>query len=187
MLIAGGGVAAFGAIVVGGAVVGVGIGGFGWMMAKAVGTIINGSPETVVAKIQTQSAGLVHVRRRHLAESAIVPGTEGPFGIDLRFKNGRAHFEGREAERIASIVVPQVNRYGGGKNEVADAVTLIEESRSTEGFLESVARARTDASAVLLAGQSALAAAESVQCGRRKTRSVRAGDVRAVGARDGIA
>jgi len=140
MLIAGGGVAAFGAIVVGGAVVGVGIGGFGWMMAKAVGTIINGSPETVVAKIQTESAGLVHVRRRHLAESAIVPGTEGPFGIDLRFKNGRAHFEGREAERIASIVVPQVNRYGGGKNEVADAVTLIEESRGTEGFLESVAQ-----------------------------------------------
>jgi len=140
MLIAGGGVAAFGAIVVGGAVVGVGVGGFGWMMAKAVRTIVEGSPEKVVAKIQTESAGLVHVRRRHLAETAIVPGLGGPFAIDLRFKNGRAHFEGREAERIASIVVPQVNRYGGAKDAIADAVNLIEESRGTERFLERVAR-----------------------------------------------
>ena len=140
LLIAGGGVAAFGAVVVGGAVVGVGVGGFGWMMAKAVRTIVDGRQETVVATIQTETAGLVKVRRRHLAETAIVPGHEGPFAIDLRFKNGRAHFEGREAERIASIVVPQVNRYGGAKDAIADAVNLIEESRGTEGFLERVAQ-----------------------------------------------
>jgi len=140
MLIAGGGVTAFGAIVVGGAVVGVGIGGFGWMMAKAVQTIVNGSPEKVVATIQTETAGLVKVRRRHLAETAIVPGVDGPFAIDLRFKNGKAHFEGREAERIASIVVPQVNRYGGAPDAISDAVGLIEASRGTEGFLEQVAQ-----------------------------------------------
>jgi hypothetical protein len=140
MLIAGSGVAAFGAIVVGGAVVGVGVGGFGWMMAKAVRTIVDGSPEKVVATIQTESAGLVKVRRRHLGETVITPGIDGPFGIDLRFKNGKAHFEGREAERIASIVVPQVNRYGGGKDAIANAVGLIEASRGAEGFLERVAQ-----------------------------------------------
>lgn len=140
MLIAGSGVAAFGAIVVGGAVVGVGVGGFGWMMAKAVRTIVEGRSEAIVATIQTESAGLVKVRRRHLAETSIVPGIDGPFGIDLRFKNGKAHFEGREAERIASIVVPQVNRYGGAKDSIADAVRLIESSRGTEGFLERVAQ-----------------------------------------------
>jgi hypothetical protein len=140
ILIAGGGVAAFGALVVGGAVAGVGIGGFGWMMARAVRSIVDGSPETVVAKIQTESQGLVKVRRRHLAETAIVPGVEGLFAIDLRFKNGQARFEGREAERIAAIVVPQVNRFGGAKDTIAQAVNLIESSRGTEGFLEQVAQ-----------------------------------------------
>jgi hypothetical protein len=140
MLIAGGGVAAFGALVVGGAVAGVGIGSFGWIMARAVRSIVDGSQETIVARIQTEHAGLVKVRRRHLAETAIVPGTEGLFAIDLRFKNGKARFEGREAERIAAIVVPQVNRYGGAKDTIAHAVSLIETSRGTEGFLEHVAR-----------------------------------------------
>jgi hypothetical protein len=138
MIIAGGGVTAFGALVIGGATVGVGVGGFGWMMAKALQTIVNGSPETVVASIQTETAGLVHVRRRHLAETAIVRGVDGPFAIDLRFKNGKAHFEGREAERIASIVVPKINRYGGAPDAVSDAVRLIEASQGTEGFLERV-------------------------------------------------
>jgi hypothetical protein len=139
MLIAGGGVTAFGAIVVGGAVAGVGVGGFGWLAMKAMQNIIHGSPERVVATIQTEQAGLVKVRRRHLAETAIVPGVQGPFAIDLRFKNGKARFEGREAERIASIVVPQVNRYGGAPAAISDAVSLIEASRGTEGFLEQVA------------------------------------------------
>src|SRR5436190_7270700 len=102
MLIAGGGVTAFGAIVVGGAVAGVGVGGFGWMAMKAMQTIIHGSPERIVATIQTEKAGIVKVRRRHLAETAIVPGNDGPIAIELRFKNGKARFEGREAERIAS-------------------------------------------------------------------------------------
>ena len=140
MLIAGGGVAAFGALVVGGAVAGVGVSSFGWIMAKAVRSIVDGSPETIVARIQTESAGLVKVRRRHLAETAIVPGNEGLFAIDLRFKNGKARFEGREAERIAAIVVPQVNRFGGAKATIAEAVNLIEISRGTERFLENVAR-----------------------------------------------
>jgi len=140
MLIAGGGVTAFGALLVGGAVAGVGVGGFGWMAMKAMQTIIHGRPESIVATIQTEQAGIVKVRRRHLAETAIVPGIDGPFAIDLRFKNGKARFEGREAERIASIVVPQVNRYGGAPSAISDAVNLIEFSRGTEGFLEHVAQ-----------------------------------------------
>src|SRR5829696_1333605 len=97
MLIAGGGVAAVTALVVGGAVAGVGIGGFGWMTMQIMRTIVDGSPEQVVAKIQTEKLGKVQVRRRHLAETRIIPGTDGPFAIDLRFKNGKGRFEGREA------------------------------------------------------------------------------------------
>src|SRR6185295_16906904 len=71
MLIAGGGIAALSAVVVGGVSAGVGIGGFGWMLAKAGQSIINGNPEGVVAKIRADSGAMMHVRRRHLGETIL--------------------------------------------------------------------------------------------------------------------
>ena len=147
LLIAGGGVAAMGALVIGGAVAGVGIGGFGWLIARSASRIVRGNPETVVAKIRTESAGLVHVRRRHLAETSIGRAEDGSLAIDLRFKrnerfkNGLARFEGREAQRIASIVVPSVNRFGGNKRAVADAVKEIEAGGGPEAYLDRLAKA----------------------------------------------
>jgi hypothetical protein len=58
----------------------------------------------------------------------------------LRFKNGSEVFQGREAERIASIVLPKVNRFGGGKKAVSEAVTEIERSGSTESYLTRLTR-----------------------------------------------
>src|SRR4051812_37269389 len=69
ILLAGGGVVALGALVVGGATAGVGIGSFGWLIARAGNSLINGSPEQVVAKIPTSDARMLHVRRRHLNET----------------------------------------------------------------------------------------------------------------------
>src|SRR5512144_837193 len=66
MLIAGAGIGALGALVIGGVTAGVGIGGFGWMLARAGGSIIRGSPETVVARIRTPTGETLRVRRRHL-------------------------------------------------------------------------------------------------------------------------
>ena len=59
--------------------------------------------------------------------------------MDLRFKNGQARFTGPEAERIASIVVPKLNRFGGKKSEVAEAVEEIESQGSSERFLDHLA------------------------------------------------
>ena len=128
-----------GALVIGGAVAGVGIGGFSWLIARSGSRIVRGNPETVVARIRTESAGLVHVRRRHLAESTIGRADDGSLAIDLRFKNGQARFEGREAQRIASIVVPSVNRFGGNTRAVADAVKEIETVGGPEGYLDRLA------------------------------------------------
>src|SRR3954466_2616831 len=102
MLIAGAGLGALGAVVIGGISVGVGIGGFGWMLARAGGSIIRGSPETVVARIRTAGGETLRVRRRHLLETSIVPGTNAPFALDLRYVGGGARFEGADAMRIAS-------------------------------------------------------------------------------------
>jgi hypothetical protein len=139
LLIAGSGVAALGAVAAGGAFVGVSVGAFGWMLARSGAMIVRGNPEKIVASIRTETAGLVHVRRRHLAETRISPAADGSLGLDLRFKNGRAHFEGKEAQRIASIIAPQVNRFGGSRSAVAAAVKEIEERGSAEQYLQQLA------------------------------------------------
>lgn len=135
LLVAGSGVAALGAVVAGGAVAGIGMGAFGWMLAQLGQRIVRGSPEEVVAKIRTDSDSLVHVRRRHLGESSIARADDGSMALYLRFKNGNATFAGRDAERIAAIVLPKVNRFGGGRKAVSDAVTEIEQSGSAEAYL----------------------------------------------------
>jgi len=139
-LIAGGGIAALGAAIIGGALAGVSFGGFAWIIGRSGTSLIHGNPETVVARIKTESAGLVHVRRRHLAETTISSASDGSLALDLRFKNGRARFEGPEAERIAAIVVPNVNRFGGNPKAVAAAVKEIDEVGSAEGYMAMLAR-----------------------------------------------
>src|SRR5438477_9175785 len=89
MLIAGAGVTALGGLAVGGAVAGVGIGGFGWLLARAGRRVIEGSPEAVVARVTTQDGATLRVRRRHLAETTLVRGTEGPLALDLRYAGGQ--------------------------------------------------------------------------------------------------
>ena len=140
LLIAGGGIAALSAVVVGGVSAGVGIGGFGWMLARSAQSIINGSPETVVAKVRADSGRVMQVRRRHLGETVLGRAEDGSMSIDLRFKNGHAAFVGREAERIAAIVIPKVNRFGGDKKAVAEAVGEIESTGGAEGYLERLTR-----------------------------------------------
>ncbi len=135
MLLAGGGVAAVIAATAGGAAAGVGMGGFAWMIAQASKSIIHGSPDSVVAKIRSEQHGIMHVRRRHLAETTIGYADDGAFALRLRFKNGSAAFTGREAERIAAIVVPKINRFGGTKSTVADAVEEIESLGGSNRYL----------------------------------------------------
>ncbi|MEP7346322.1 MAG: hypothetical protein ABI877_13715 [Gemmatimonadaceae bacterium] len=140
LLAAGGGVAVVAALVTGGAIAGVGIGGFGYLFVQAGRYLILGSPETIVARIRIDQQLVVHVRRRHLAESSIAAAEDGTLGLQLRFKNGSAHFSGPEAERIASIILPKVNRYGGRKTDVADAVRQIEDRGDSARYLRDVGR-----------------------------------------------
>lgn len=138
MLIAGAALGALGAVVVGGSVAGVGVGGFGWMIGNFGRRAVRGSPEKIVAMIKTEQ-GTVSVRRRHLSETTIERGQNGPIAVNLRFKGGSARFEGDEAQRIASIVVPHTNRYGGAKGSINQAVGMIESMGGPEGFLNRLA------------------------------------------------
>ena len=140
MVIAGAGVAAVGALAVGGAVIGASIASFGYVFSQVGRVMIYGSNETVVAKVRTDSGQILPVRRRHLAESTISRGTDGTLAIDLRYKNGQSHFEGPEAMRVASLVVPLINRFGGSRATVAAAVGEIEQVGGPERYVEQLTR-----------------------------------------------
>jgi type IV secretory pathway TrbD component len=135
MLLAGGGSAVLGALITGGMLMGVGVASFGWIIAQSGSMLWRGNPETVVATLRTADGRILHVRRRHLGETVLTR-DGGDLAIDLRFKNGQARFVGDEAHRIASIVVPKVNRNGGNRRTVAEAVQQIEEVGSADAYLD---------------------------------------------------
>lgn len=141
LLMAGAGLGALGAIIAGGAVVGVGIGGFGWLISRAGIGIVRGNPESVVARIKAPNGETLRVRRRHLLETSIEPGTDGPLAVNLRYAGGSSRFEGEQAMHVASRIVPAANRFGGSKATVAQAVDAIEHAGSPEGFLDKLAQA----------------------------------------------
>jgi hypothetical protein len=136
ILMTAGGLAAVGALFTGFAAAGVGVGGFAWVFANSGSALIRGSPEEIIAKIPSRQHGVMQVRRRHLAETSLSRTEEGQLALDLRFKNGSDRFTGREAERIASIILPKVNRFGGSKKAVAQAVDEIESMGSAEGYVD---------------------------------------------------
>ena len=140
ILTAGGGIAAVAALMAGGAAAGVAVGSFGFLYVQVGRSLIYGGGETVVARVRTERHGVVDVRRRHLAESSIATTDDGRLRLFLRFKHGSEEFTGPEAERIAAIVLPKVNRFGGKKSEVADAVQRIESVGNSERFLREASR-----------------------------------------------
>jgi len=140
MMIAGGGVAAIAALAIGGVTMGVSLGGFGWMFSQIGRVAIQGGENTVVATVRTDDGRVLQVRRRHLAESMLSRGSDDTLALDLRYKNGQSRFEGPEALRIASLVVPKVNRFGGSKQTVSQAVGEIERVGGPERYVEQLAR-----------------------------------------------
>jgi hypothetical protein len=140
ILLAGAGVTAVGGLAIGGAALGVSIGGFGWLLAQLGRVAVQGGDETIVARIPTDEGKVLAVRRRHLAESTLEHASDGALAIDIRYKNGMSRFEGPEAMRVASIVIPAVNRFGGSRESVAAAVGQIEETGGPERYVEQLAR-----------------------------------------------
>jgi len=147
MIIAGSGVAAIAAVIAGGVAAGAGAGlGSYWTIASAMKAVVRGRPNTVIARVNTEHDGLVYVRRRHLGGSSLARADDGTLALDLAFDTSprgrsarttrRSRFEGPEAQRIASILVPKLNRFGGDKVAVARAVSEIEDANGPEAYLD---------------------------------------------------
>ena len=90
------------------------------------------------------------MRRHHLAETRLVPGSDAPLALELRFKKGEARLEGREALRAAGTLMPHVNRYGGDEDTVQSAVKVLDAAGGANGYLGHLSKLASDATAVPL-------------------------------------
>lgn len=140
-LLVGGGVAAVAGLLAGGAAAGIAVSGFGWSAASLMHHIVKGSPEKVVARVPTADGAVLHVRRRHLAETLIQRDGSGAFALRLRAKNTAVLLTGEEATRAAVLVLPAVNRFGGSRDEVQHAVGLIERAQDAGAYVARLAAA----------------------------------------------
>ncbi|CAN5221586.1 hypothetical protein BH20GEM2_BH20GEM2_10660 [soil metagenome] len=123
------GLGAFGAVLAGGAAAGVGIGGFAWFLHRVGRRIVQGDPQAVVARLPTEDE-LVEVRRKHLPHVELFPGDAGAWRLLVPHRvDGERElreFTGPEAVRAAGLVLPAINRFGGTREQVGDAVRLLE-------------------------------------------------------------
>jgi hypothetical protein len=153
ILLAGGGVCAMGALVAGQAAIDglfVTVGVLGATIHQAIGTIVHGRAERVVARIRASELGTVAVQRQHLAQTRLVPGRDTHLAIEFRFKNGEALLEGREALRVAGILMPHVNRYGGDKEALQFAVKALDDAGGADDYLRNLSKYASDATEVPL-------------------------------------
>ena len=139
LLIAGAGVGVVGALVAGGLVAGASVGSFGWLIFNATRSVVKGNPQSVAARIRTSDNQILKVRLGHLSETIVDRGESSPIAIDVRHEKGRWRFEGPEALRVASTLMPKVNRYGGTKDTIANAVRELELQRGSHAYLEHLA------------------------------------------------
>jgi hypothetical protein len=135
MLIGGGVVVAVGAVVAGAAAVGASVGSFGGLWGN-IPNIIN---STRKVKVKTQDGRVLTVRGTAFNATLLStdPDTKTPV---LKFKHKKKEevFEGEEAVRVATTLLPAVNFGGASKKSVKAAVERLETFNGSEGYLDAL-------------------------------------------------
>jgi len=140
MLKAGVGLGALGALVAGGAVAGVGIGAFGWIIGQVGERIVKGSPDRIVARLPVVHVGNVTVRGKHLAHLQLVRSRELQWQLGVPHQKRIVTLEGDAAVQALGKLLPQLNRFGGSRDRVKEAVALIERAADPMRFFDVAAR-----------------------------------------------
>ncbi len=110
--------------------VGVSVGSFASVYANGAiwDSLVNGWQRKSIGRITLYDGRLVEVQRRHARMSALersAPG--GPLQLRLESKSGTHLITGADAMKVAARLLPTVNRFGGSRTQVQDALRLLEE------------------------------------------------------------
>ncbi|MGV3708018.1 MAG: hypothetical protein ACO1Q7_04190 [Gemmatimonas sp.] len=132
----GGAVALYG----GGLALGISMASFAGIAANGgwIDALVNGSPKKVVGRIAGPDGRLLVVQRTHARMSRITRVGDAPFQLALEHTQGSTVLHGAEAARAAAQLLPTVNRFGGSKKDVTEAVGLLERFGSPEATLRQI-------------------------------------------------
>ncbi|MBC7790984.1 MAG: hypothetical protein H7Z74_13640 [Anaerolineae bacterium] len=132
----GAGLGALGALVAGGVALGVGAGGFGYMIVQLSRRIVTGNPEGVVARLETRDQARIEVRRKDLDTLRLsAEADSNEWSLHLRNKSGLTGFTGEDAVHAMGLLLPALNRFGGSQEKVTEAVTRIEAIGDSDAYL----------------------------------------------------
>lgn len=134
------GLGALGAVVVGGAAAGVGIGGFGWLIGQMGERIVKGSPERVVARLPVPQVGELTIKGKHLNRLQLMTEGDDRWKLGLPYRKQIVTLEGDPAIQALGKLLPQLNRFGGSRERVTEAVSLIERVPDPTRFFDVAAR-----------------------------------------------
>ena len=141
MLIGGGVVVAAGALAAGAVAVGASLGSLGGVWGN-IPNVINSARRV---KVKTHDGRVLTVRGTtfNVARLSAEPDSSTPV---LRFKHKRKDevFEGEEAIRVATTLLPAVNFGGASKKSVREAVQRLENYNGSEGYLDALWSGRAD-------------------------------------------
>ncbi|WP_373060408.1 hypothetical protein [Gemmatimonas sp.] len=130
MLITGAFVGSAVALVGGMVAVGVSVGSFAGFYANGNlwDALVNGRQSVSIGKIALPDGQVVDVQRKHARMSTLERGTAGgPLQLRLESVAGSHLLLGDDAMKAAARLLPTVNRFGGSRVQVQDAVSLLEE------------------------------------------------------------
>ncbi len=91
-------------------------------------SLVNGRQSVSIGKVVLPDGRLVDVQRKHARMSALERGLDGgPLQLRLESVAGTHLLIGDDAMKAAARLLPTVNRFGGSRVQVQDAVSLLEE------------------------------------------------------------
>ncbi len=142
ILQAGVGLGALGAVVVGGMAAGVSVATFGYWGSQLVQRVVKGNPNAVVARIPRTGDAPLEVKRRHLERIRLTPMGSGEWRVEMRLRKVRHEFAGEAGVRAAAAVLPPLNRFGGSRSQVSQAVGFLERAGDVPSVFREAARLR---------------------------------------------
>ena len=123
-------IAAVGAVYVGAATAGVGVGGLGGLW----GQIPNILKAMRKVRLRTEDGRLLRVRGTEFSRASL-RGESGAPVLTMKVHRRLEQFRGPEALRHAGRLLPAINVSGGSKRTVQEAVRTLEDRRGSEAYL----------------------------------------------------
>ncbi|HEY2825222.1 MAG TPA: hypothetical protein VGI83_06730 [Gemmatimonadales bacterium] len=135
MVFAGAGLTLLGGIVAGAAIATVQLGGMSYGIMQVARLVIRGSPRKVVARLALPD-GVLKVRRKDLEGATMEHHQDATGDWALRVRAGDDYrvLTGEEARKAAGLLLPAINRYGGNRQQVKNAVAQIESVGDPRAF-----------------------------------------------------